>query len=111
MSIWAAEWEACMYLHVCLNSLQGSSAPGSPGLSLPCWGWSGPLAMPKAPSMRHPSLRSSPNLSGGVRAAPTMLSHCVGQAMPPLFALQENFPWQAALAVSAQTSLPALLGL
>lgn len=64
-SIRAAEWETCTYQHVCLHTLQGGSAPGSPGLSLPCWGWSGPLAMPKAPSMRHPSPRSSPNLSAG----------------------------------------------
>lgn len=39
-----------------------------------------------------------------------LLSLCIGLAMPPA-ALQENLPWQAALAVPGQTSLLALLEL
>lgn len=104
MYIWAAGWEACMYVHVCLHSLQGASAPGSPGLSLPCWCCSGPLAMPKAPSIRHPSLRSSPNPSAGCEGSPR---HTVPLCRTG-YAILSNSPGKPSLAGSSGSACPDL---
>lgn len=61
--------------------------------------------MPKMSSLRLSLLEEQPQT-----ICRALLSHCIGQAMPPA-ALQENLPWQAALAVPSQTSLSALLEL
>lgn len=62
--------------------------------------------MPKATSIRPSLSEEQPHPLCRV-----LRSHCVGQAMPPPAALQENLPWQAALAAPSQTSLLALLEL
>lgn len=89
--------------HLCLQQFHH---PGPFRLSLPHWGWSGPFAMLKATSIGPSLSEEQPQ-----RLCRVLRSHCVGQAMPPPAALQENLPWQAALAAPGQTSLPVLLEL
>lgn len=63
---WAVGQEPCTYLHLCLQSLQGASAPGSPQPLSAMLGliWTAGHAQ-SIISSDHLSLRSSPNLSVG----------------------------------------------
>lgn len=97
----AAGWEAphifeCVYTGQCFRLLQALSAT---------LGWCGPLVLPRTSSLRQSLLEEQSQT-----ICRALLFHCIGQAMPPA-ALQENSPWQAALAVPSQTPLPELLEL